>query len=1001
MDHASRRPFVLRTSRLRARRAPLLFALGGISWAMAMSSASPASPVSPASSASSVLAPTDFVPYQVTRESSVYAHLPDTAIEVDPGLGDGGSLRVDLPFDFFLFGVPHRTVYINANGFISMTALAEHAQVHVPPARTPHVGAPAGFVAPLWADWCASRTESGQCASSGSAHQGVFYDLGGEPGRRHLRVEWRGVRLYQHDEVPGSADFSATLYEGLASQIDFDYGTFVPGEGGSGTGDFAARMGVESSDEQVGFWASPCADYAACTESDVALLSGQRIRLVADAGPDVGIDTVVLDPIIYPGTVSVLGLNLINRHGEPTSPLDLRVSWIAAASDGVGLPDERLGQTISVPGLDAFEVRRRSTRLEVPADLSPGRYRVTVRVDESSFSTRDVYEANNVSTALGEVSVVEARADFRVIEVGVRIGVGTPLAPSASFDLDFLVENKGLVDGVMDLAAVVSPNRAITLADRPIGELQPFRLKRGTRAGGRLRATLPDDLEPGDYYVGLLVNTGLVTPEVDVANNVGRSPDTISVRTEEVTFDGRTLPSGAVGRAERWTLHAVGGAGVFQYSVVDGVVPTGLLLSREGVLEGTPEREGTYVFDVRAAGDGLGRMARFELAIEAPAMPLAMVSRQLPTAVVGREFGAPILAVGGRPPYHFSTLVSGVLPPGLTLDDQGSLQGVPTASGVWSFEVIATDSMGEQVTATLRLEVRHTGALLIASSDLGEVMLGEPMAAVLYVEDHEGEVEWRPLVESERTAFDVSSELLDGEGVPHGLTLSPDGRLFGVPSMAGCARFVVEAADDRGHIDRALVWINVLPDAAFRFETSILPDGVAWAYFRAVVTTSGGASPITWRVVDDHKPPGMTLRVGRGEAAESEDDFVLEGTLEREGVWSLTLEARDGRGRMRTQPFAIVSRAPSEERDTPTSANQEPRVLPPASCRCILSPGQHSSAGGGAERRMRDRASRDGSEHGSDRSWGWMIALAGFVIYRGRARGRRGLAQGADSNRGI
>lgn len=936
----------------------------------------------------------DFVPYQVTRETVVYTHLPDTAMEATPGLGDGGSLRIDLPFDFFLFGVPHRTIYVNANGFIAMTAPNEQAQIHVPPAKAPYAAAPAGFVAPLWADWCASATESGQCSASGQVHPGVFYLFGGDAGHRSLRVEWRGVRLYQHDEVPGSADFSATLHEGLASQIDFDYGDFVPGEGAYGTGDFAARIGVESADEQVGFWMSPCAGYAACSESEVASLSGQRIRLVADAGPDVGIDTVAFDPVMYPGTVSRFDVNLTNRHGEPTSSLDLTVAWTTAmaASDGNTRSDAVLEQRITVSQLGAFESRQDTIPLSVPFDLPPGRYRVTVRADDVDAALRDVYDANNECTALEEVSVVEARADFRVVHVALSGGLprASRMIPSTSFELDFVVENQGFIDGAMDLVAVVSSNRSITMADRPIGELRPFDVKRGARAGGTLRVTLPDDLEPGDYYVGLLVNTGLITPEIDVANNVGRSPDMITVWTEDVAFEGRTLPPGVVGRAERWSLHAVGGAGVFLYAVVDGTLPPGLLLSPDGAIEGTPEREGTYAFAVRAVGegDGLGRIARFGLTIDAQTMPLAIAMRQLPAAVVGRAFETSIAVAGGQLPYQFEA--SSAMPPGLTLRDDGVVQGVPTVSGAWSFDVAVTDAVGERALATLHLDVRYVGALLIVSSDLGEAMLGEPISAVLHAEGQGSHVQWRALdaAAAERQMFDVTPDALDEQGVPKGLVLSSDGRLYGVPSESGSARFVVEARDDEGHVDRALVWITILQDAVFRFDASVLPTGLAGSHYRAVVTTSGGEPPITWRVVDDHKPPGMTLR------AESEEGFVVEGPLERQGVWSVTLEARDARGRSRVQPFAIlVSEAPKTGDDRLSSSEGEGAPVH-ASCRCVVASSQ--------DRGLRDTvhapslapglasglASGSPSAPGPawDGLWGWIILSLCFVFHQCRRR---------------
>jgi len=64
----------------------------------------------------------------------------------------------------------------------------------------------------------------------------------------------------------------------------------------------------------------------------------------------------------------------------------------------------------------------------------------------------------------------------------------------------------------------------------------------------------------------------------------------------------------------------------------------------------------------------------------------------LPDETVGTAVSQLVTSVsGGTPPYSFQ-VTSGALPPGLSLDSNLMLTGIPTTAGDYSFEVTATDS---------------------------------------------------------------------------------------------------------------------------------------------------------------------------------------------------------------------------------------------------------------------------------------------------------------------
>jgi large repetitive protein len=81
---------------------------------------------------------------------------------------------------------------------------------------------------------------------------------------------------------------------------------------------------------------------------------------------------------------------------------------------------------------------------------------------------------------------------------------------------------------------------------------------------------------------------------------------------------------------------------------------------------------------------------------------MVIVTKSLPTAQAGSLYTVQLVA-SGVPPYHWIVL-SGTLPPGLTLNSDGFLQGVPSQAGRFDFVVEVRDGTNN----TARLEVIST-----------------------------------------------------------------------------------------------------------------------------------------------------------------------------------------------------------------------------------------------------------------------------------------------------
>jgi hypothetical protein len=88
---------------------------------------------------------------------------------------------------------------------------------------------------------------------------------------------------------------------------------------------------------------------------------------------------------------------------------------------------------------------------------------------------------------------------------------------------------------------------------------------------------------------------------------------------------------------------------------------------------------------------------------------LQVATTSLPDANWNNPYQAVLAGQGGTPVYAW-TLLSGSLPPGLTLAQNGTLSGTPAAAGVYSFTVRATDKLGVTADKALVLTAQSNGS---------------------------------------------------------------------------------------------------------------------------------------------------------------------------------------------------------------------------------------------------------------------------------------------------
>lgn len=83
---------------------------------------------------------------------------------------------------------------------------------------------------------------------------------------------------------------------------------------------------------------------------------------------------------------------------------------------------------------------------------------------------------------------------------------------------------------------------------------------------------------------------------------------------------------------------------------------------------------------------------------------LSFATTAIPSATAGASYSASLAATGGQPPYQWSFGQSS-LPSGFSINSNGDLTGTPTAAGNYTFNIVVSDSLKNNVTGALTLTV--------------------------------------------------------------------------------------------------------------------------------------------------------------------------------------------------------------------------------------------------------------------------------------------------------
>lgn len=193
-----------------------------------------------------------------------------------------------------------------------------------------------------------------------------------------------------------------------------------------------------------------------------------------------------------------------------------------------------------------------------------------------------------------------------------------------------------------------------------------------------------------------------------------------------------TLPTGVRTIAYSCAIVASGGTSPYTYAVTSGSLPAGVSLSSGGVCSGTPTATASYTFTVTATDAATATTTQtYTVNILDPVT--FTTTSPLPNAIINVAYLKQIIFTGGQSPY-VCTIASGALPSGMSLGaNTCTITGKASATGMASFSILITGSLGSSATRAFTLTVTpevlptgRTGCALFSNIPLCGAFFRQP-----------------------------------------------------------------------------------------------------------------------------------------------------------------------------------------------------------------------------------------------------------------------------------
>lgn len=799
------------------------------------------------------------------QQYQVVGPFPQTYQPLEGATTTTAGAAISLPFTMRFFDGEINSVAMSQYGYLAVEGTtAGGVSNYGIPHTSSSLFAPVSFIAPWWDSF----------PSVTSPADRYRYLVKGSAPNRVAVFEWNSVPA---NSTANRISFQAQLYE-ATGRIRFSYSAALPGI-------VSASAGLQES-LSVGVPAITCASAGNCSSGDFP--AGQAIDLLLPAELSV---SALSAPLLGYAAVSAPLIATIKNQGGRDA-VNASVRFYLSTDSTLNTTDDTVIGTSSVSVVPSQGFAQVSSSAPLPVGLLPGSSFFLFCVVDPDGAVTESDESNNQSKPV-PLTIGPPSPDLSVDSLTAP-AVG---APGASFEVSRVFRNMGNApSAAVKYSYFLSDNAAVSIADRPltVGDLESLTAQQTSL--GMETLTLPSDVLPGAYWLGVCVNYDSSTQtfgdgEITVVNNCFTRATAVYVSTGTLSIVSPPLPAVSQHAPLGFHLSAVGGDGEYVWEVSSGALPVGVSLLESGDLIGSASVAGNYAFEAKVKSNGLTATQALTLSVTAAGLPLTLVDQTLPTAELHRPYSASLVAIGGSPPYQWRAIDPEQLPLGLGIGVHGSIEGRPQLDGESAFTVEVTDSAGQTSSKEVVLKVFPSRALTIATAALSSASLGRQYAQSLVASGGTAPYSWSVVRFQELASgsTEVPGMALYNQGQPvtlpseFGLAVA-NGKLEGIPARAGVFELALKVSDGAGAEDTASMLFSVRYADGFALTTIQLPDAFINQQYQAQLSHNGTAdlTDVTFSL------PCVQQAVRPGEfscATQEETETLPKGlTLSAQGV---------------------------------------------------------------------------------------------------------------------
>lgn len=515
----------------------------------------------------------------------------------------------------------------------------------------------------------------------------------------------------------------------------------------------------------------------------------------------------------------------------------------------------------------------------------------TDKVNEGALINRQ----NNYRPSLDPIFCRLPAPDFTAVTVvpPARVAAGETASVYR------VIGNIGNVDSEVSYRYFLSTNESLSENDIVLPVQATGQDGTATVVAGRENritelVTIPSNVAPGSYFLGLVVNTGSLR-ELSGENNQFVITAPIVVERSALRVVTASLPAATIGASYARQLVAAGGTGTYTWSAEN--LPPGMTLTSDGLFSGMPADDGTFVFTVRVTSGDASANAMLAFVVNKPMGALTVTTSSLPPAIVGQNYQARITASGGSGDYacEFTNLPGYLTAGGCVLN--GSFTSAQPDPYQFSVKVIDNVTHAE-ANADLTLAVLEQADLRIIDRRFVEQgSAGTPFYGCIQAGPRGRTYNWT--VDLGDLAADI-----DGDGQPD-LQATPDGDqvcVSGIPYQCQALPYMVhvEVSDQAGQQhDAADVALTITCKGLELVDDRIDPVKAGDTIDKQLESTGTDAANATFRFFAGRLPAGVTLD-------ESGHLFGVVDPTTAPGAYNFVVEIHDTRGGYGLQALAVV-----------------------------------------------------------------------------------------------